>query len=151
MVPIAGYAHYKVDRRGNVYSFKRGKNGVKLKPQVQPHLRTVVYLYDFAGKRHGHAVSHLVANAFIPNPYKLPNVVHKNSDRADNRVSNLIWADAPTTHKVAQANDVYPQYKVKKAQAAEIQQMYATGMSMVAIAKKLNVTRQTVSRYLRLK
>lgn len=46
-------------------------------------------------KRHNtiknYLIHRLVAQAFIPNPYNLPQINHKNEQRDDNRVDNLEW------------------------------------------------------------
>lgn len=145
MVNIKGFNHYKVDREGNVYSFKGGRAGIKLKPQARAHQQTVVYMYDIGGNRHRRAVSHIVAEAFLDNPHNLPNVVHKNSDRADNRLENLVWANTKDTHTIVRNNGVYKQYKVDK-HTQEIKDLYAggKGMKINAIAKKFNVNRATI-------
>lgn len=43
------------------------------------------------GKRYKRRVSRLVAEAFIPNPYGLPQVNHKDGNKENNSISNLEW------------------------------------------------------------
>lgn len=43
------------------------------------------------GKRYLKKVHRLVAQAFIPNPFRKPQINHKNGDKTNNGIDNLEW------------------------------------------------------------
>ena len=85
---IEGYeGHYMVDAKGNVFSLKRKKIMTPCKSNngyMQVHL-------SIDGVMKSHKVHRLVAKTFIPNPYNLPQVNHKDEDKTNNCVENLEW------------------------------------------------------------
>ena len=85
---IEGYeGHYMVDAKGNVFSLKRKKIMAPCKSNngyMQVHL-------SIDGVVKSHKIHRLVAKAFIPNPYNLPQVNHKDEDKTNNCVENLEW------------------------------------------------------------
>ena len=50
-----------------------------------------VGLFTIDGQHSVAKIHRLVAQAFIPNPDNMPEVNHKNEDKADNRADNLEW------------------------------------------------------------
>jgi hypothetical protein len=61
------------------------------------HLDKNSYLFvctSVNGRTINRKVHRIVASCFIPNPYELPQVNHKNCNRTDNRVENLEWCSA---------------------------------------------------------
>lgn len=88
---------YWVSNMGRVKSFLVDKNCGKILRQWKgaqcvyngSRYRAVVLRKE--GRSFTRPIHRLVAEAFIPNPRGLPEVNHKNGDRADNKVENLEW------------------------------------------------------------
>lgn len=86
---IPGYEGlYAIEDDGKVWSYKRGMyrkagdvNGYKQ-----------VILYKEGVQKHFY-IHRLVAEAFIPNPDNLPQINHKDENKANNNVDNLEWCD----------------------------------------------------------
>ena len=86
---VKGYEGlYKISNRGNVYSVKRARN-LKLLNSHHGYKRIRLYIGSKSWKTY--AVHRLVAEAFIPNPYNLPEVNHKDENHSNNASSNLEW------------------------------------------------------------
>lgn len=90
---IAGYeGRYRISDHGRVFSLISRK---LLFLNTNNCGYKCVYLYAAgAGNYKNIKVHRLVAAAFIPNPLNLPQVNHKNENKADNHYSNLEWCSA---------------------------------------------------------
>ena len=77
---------YKISPDGSVFN----KKGQLIKPIIRNSGRLVVGL-TINGKLKWELVHRLVAQAFVPNPDKLTNVCHIDSDCKNNNASNLRW------------------------------------------------------------
>ncbi len=79
---------YEISSFGNVIS-KHNNNIKFLKLRVNAQGYLFVCLQNKSRKEK--RINRLVAEAFIPNPNSLPEVNHKNGDKANNSISNLEW------------------------------------------------------------
>ena len=84
--------NYSVDTDGNVYS----PSGI-MKPQ-KDNIGYIKVTIVEDGKQKRYSVHRMVAITFIPNKHNHPDVNHKNSDKSDNRLSNLEWCSKSYNH-----------------------------------------------------
>lgn len=82
---IKGYEDYKVSNLGRV----KNKHGRVIALVKNNGYDTIQLHKDNIKKRF--SVHRLVAEVFIPNPSRKPQINHLNSKRDDNRVENLEW------------------------------------------------------------
>lgn len=81
---------YAVYENGDVISFKRSKPR-KLKIEIIKGGYNRVAINVSKGVTKHYYVHRLVAQAFLENPYNLPEVNHKDFNKSNNRVDNLEW------------------------------------------------------------
>ena len=139
---IEGYDGYMVSNLGRVMTIKTGymheydidvwgyyrvclsKNGVKKHPKV----------------------SILVAKAFIPNPYNLPQVDHIDEDKSNNCVWNLRWVSAKTNCNHGTRNQRISESKYVPVEKVTLEgKVVGEYASMKEASEMNNVKRNSVS------
>lgn len=92
---------YMVSSHGRVWSVRRRREssgsmtgGFMLSNYIDRRNRITSSLTLKGGKHKTAVTARLVAEAFIPNPYNLPQVNHKDENPLNNHVNNLEWCTA---------------------------------------------------------
>lgn len=137
---ITGYeGYYQVSNMGNVRSVDRvvfnSKNNAyhKIKGKNRAFsIRKKGYLGVYLmkeGKGKSFLVHRLVAEAFIPNPLKLPQINHKDENKQNNCAENLEWCtnkynanygDRNRKHSITQTNNTHHQKPVLCVETGEL-------------------------------
>ena len=91
---IEGYGGYFVSNKGHV------KNDKGLVTEYKSTNRIQVGVKGKDGWRR-YDVGRLVAKAFLPNPYNLNTVIHKDGDYHNNNVDNLEWCSRSACPRIA--------------------------------------------------
>ena len=97
---IEGFDGYFVSSTGHV------RNGEDLVKEYRSSNRIQVGLKGKDGWRR-YDIGRLVAKAFLPNPYDLNTVVHKDGDYHNNDVNNLEWRSRSASPKIAKRRVPY--------------------------------------------
>lgn len=97
--PIAGFRNYSISEEGDVRNEDTGRI---LKPFISWQGYRIFTLSDnnFTIKLRGNV---LVAEAFIPNPDNLPEVNHKDENKANDHKDNLEWMTRQQNAEYSQA------------------------------------------------
>lgn len=123
---IQGYENlYQVSNTGKIKGLPRIDSNGRIYPErfLTPEKLRKGYLRVCLGSRktgfRHYLVHRLVAMAFIPNPDGLPQINHKNENKADNRVENLEWCDNEYNHNYGERNKRATRHKNKKCCAMD--------------------------------
>ena len=102
MKDVKGYEGlYAVTSCGKVWSYKNKKF---LKPMTYKNGYLYVNLHKDKKIKHCY-IHRLVAMAYIPNPENLPQINHKDENKANNCLQNLEWCDAKYNINYGTRND----------------------------------------------
>lgn len=134
-----GSKHYVNKGTGGFYRFRKGCI-FKIQNASNGYKQVVL---SKNGEHRIYRVHRLVAEAFIPNPLRLPEVNHKDEDRTNNNVDNLEWC----TH---QYNNSYgnkpargsknPMARLTNEQVKEIRKRRAAGELLRTIAEDYGIS-----------
>lgn len=147
---------YRVGSDGTVWSRKNRRWGLldywKQMRSPTTRLGYVEVRLRVDGGNKTFSVSRLVAKAFLPNPDGKAEVNHKDGNKRNNAVENLEWVTKSENHRHAYANGLRYRPWGTKAKSAkltesdipEIRNLWRSGLTKVAIAKKYGVSESAV-------
>jgi hypothetical protein len=138
---------YQVSDYGNVKSLGHevnNGNGTRIVTGriLKFNIHKKGYLYVHAGKKG--TVHRLVAFAFVPNPKNLPEINHIDTDKTNNKATNLEWTDrlGNIIHSLKTVGRKFKShYAVNNEQVQEIKN---STDSKKIICHKYNISRSTV-------
>lgn len=134
---------YQVSNLGRIKSFRRAKERI-LKPTTQRVGNKCKYTRQIVTLNHkSYKVHRLVAEAFIPNPYNLPQINHKDFDTSNNCVYNLEWCSAKEN---VQWNIIHKRNKkYHYIDKTTVINLYKQGITAKEISKKFNVAKYIIT------
>lgn len=104
MKEIEGFSGYFITESGDIYSNRRKWKGLCKKASYIRNGYETTNLRKYRSKSESFSVHRLVANHFLENPEKKPQVNHIDGNKLNNNISNLEWVTAKENHTHAIEN-----------------------------------------------
>lgn len=129
-VKIDAVGNYEINEKAEVRNATTSKI-------LKPFKHKSGYLYVTLcekGRNHNYRLHRLVAKAFIPNPYDLKTVNHKDLNKENNSVENLEWMSITDNNRHARKHITFqyktlpPEERKKRSRNAYIKQCKKVGM-----------------------
>ena len=137
-----GYSTYEVTPDGYIISLKQG---LVLRPFIDRFGYCNYSLWRDDGVRFTMRAHQLVAKVYLPNPHNHPQVNHKDGNKLNNHFSNLEWVSNLDNAHHAIEHGLMPHAVLNESQVHQICQMLEQGHTQSNIARRLNLTRSSVS------
>ena len=129
---------YAITENGEVWSYRSNK---WLNPSTHYRGYKVVCLSD-KGKADSFFVHRLVAETFLPNPDNLPEVNHKDENKANNSIANLEWIDHTQNINYGTAMTRASKAKSKSTYCLELDKYFD---SVLEAAQYTNIPKASIS------
>ena len=147
---IPNYSDYKINKAGDVFSYRRLKSGRKLVRTTHYQGYKYVKLHNNEGEKLCF-IHRLLAQTFIPNPEGKKEINHINSVKDDNRIENLEWCTRQENMDHAMQNNLLPlgentpNVKLKHDDIKVIRSLSEGGTSKRNIARLYNVSHSAIN------
>jgi len=153
---VIGYEEiYQVSSYGRIMRIAHGpgaRPGYILKGGLHKEGYRTVQL-SIESRKKQHLVHRLVANAFLDCPPQATEVVHKNNNRADNRVENLEWysrnnmLNVISGRRPRRCGKLQPSSKLTQQDVREIRRLWPTGnYTQRQLAKRFGIHAPTINK-----
>lgn len=138
---IPNFPNYKIYEDGRIYNIKTGR---LLKNQLKNHQYWKINLWNNSGPDSLY-IHILLAEAFIPNPLKLPQVNHKDGIKNNFELSNLEWVTISQNSIHAFNNNLTP-VPGSKLNWDLVREIRKTHGKLQIAADIFNVNKSTISK-----